>query len=69
MKRTVAVIALFVIFAAAILAQTPQWSPKAATDWYGKQAWLVGANYIPAYAANQLEMWQPDTFDIDRIDL
>ena len=52
-----------------IVAQTPQWSPKAATDWYAKQPWLVGANYIPAYAANQLEMWQPETFDIDRIDM
>ncbi len=37
-------------------------------DWYAKQAWLVGSNYIPADAINELEMWQADTFDAKRID-
>lgn len=69
MKRLLAVSALVLLSAAAQWAQTPQWAPKAATDWYARQAWLVGANYIPAYAANELEMWQPETFDIDRIDM
>ena len=32
------------------------------------QPWLVGANYTPANAINQLEMWQADTFDPARID-
>ena len=36
--------------------------------WYAKQPWLVGTNYIPATAINQLEMWQADTFDPQRID-
>ena len=30
--------------------------------------WLVGANYVPRYAINQLEHWQADTFDLDVID-
>ena len=30
------------------LAQTPQWSAEKANDWYAKQPWLVGSNYIPA---------------------
>jgi len=30
--------------------------------------WLVGSNYIPSNAINQLEMWQADTFDPQRID-
>jgi hypothetical protein len=47
---------------ASLLAQ-PRWTEKTANDWYAKQSWLVGANYIPATAINQLEMWQQDTFD------
>jgi hypothetical protein len=48
--------------AAALPAQT-RWTEKAANDWYAKQPWLVGANYVPAIAINQLEMWQQDSFD------
>ncbi|MGE4489653.1 MAG: hypothetical protein AB7E95_08930, partial [Kiritimatiellales bacterium] len=40
-----------------------RWSVQKATDWYERQPWLVGCNYLPAGAINQLEMWQPDTFD------
>lgn len=28
-----------------------------------EQPWLVGCDYIPANAINQLEMWQAETFD------
>ena len=38
-------------------------------EWYSAQPWLVGANYVPATAINELEMWQADTFDPARIDL
>jgi hypothetical protein len=41
----------------------PRWPEKAANDWYARQPWLVGSNYIPATAINQLEMWQADTFN------
>jgi GH35 family endo-1,4-beta-xylanase len=44
------------------------WSEKTARSWYARQPWLVGSNYIPATAVNQLEMWQADTFDPERID-
>lgn len=44
------------------------WSPQQANTWYARQAWLVGANYVPASAVNQLEMWQAATFDPTRID-
>ncbi len=50
-------------------AQTTRWTEKEAADWYAKQAWLVGSNYIPADAINELEMWQADTFDAKRIDM
>ena len=45
-----------------------QWSEKEAADWYAAQPWLVGCNYLPATACNQLEMWQADTFDPKTID-
>jgi hypothetical protein len=48
---------------------TLRWSEQGAKDWYANEAWLVGSNYIPATAINQLEMWQADTFDAKRIDL
>ncbi|AJR23642.1 1,4-beta-xylanase [Sphingobium sp. YBL2] len=46
----------------------PQWTPVEAKAWYAKQPWLVGSNYAPANAINQLEMWQAETWDPARID-
>ncbi len=40
-----------------------KWTAEQANEWYGKQAWLVGCNYIPATAINELEMWQAESFD------
>lgn len=45
------------------------WSEQKANTWYQHQPWLVGSNYIPATAINELEMWQADSFDPKRIDL
>lgn len=45
-----------------------RWSAEKAHQWYNSQPWLVGANYIPANAINQLEMWQAETFDTATID-
>ena len=45
-----------------------RWAEKKANAWYATQPWLVGANYLPATAINELEMWQADTFDPKRID-
>lgn len=39
------------------------WTSKQANNWYAKQGWLIGANFIPSNAINQLEMWQAETFD------
>jgi hypothetical protein len=50
-------------------AHTPRWSEQRAQEWYAKQPWLVGSDYIPANAINELEMWQAETFDPQRIDL
>jgi endo-1,4-beta-mannosidase len=44
------------------------WSAEKANTWYSQHKWLTGANYIPANAINQLEMWQAETFDPVTID-
>jgi hypothetical protein len=38
-----------------------------ANAWYSGQPWLVGCNFIPSTAINQLEMWQAETFDVATI--
>ncbi|MBV9267872.1 MAG: 1,4-beta-xylanase, partial [Acidobacteriaceae bacterium] len=45
-----------------------RWSVDAANRWYGGEPWLVGSNYLPSNASNELEMWQQATFDPKRID-
>ncbi len=45
-----------------------QWTVEEAQAWYAKQPWLLGCNFIPSNAINQLEMWQAETFDIETID-
>lgn len=42
---------------------TRRWSAEQAWRWYDAQPFLLGANFIPSTAVNQLEMWQADTFD------
>lgn len=46
-----------------------KWTETEANSWYARQGFLVGANYNPATAINELEMWQADSFDPERIDL
>jgi hypothetical protein len=45
-----------------------RWDEVRANQWYEQQAWLVGANFVPSDAINELEMWQPETFDPAEID-
>lgn len=66
---------LLLAFSLTALAPVPEqsdgparWSERQANDWYQEQPWLVGANYIPASAINELEMWQAETFDPGTID-
>jgi len=41
----------------------PRWTAERANAWYAKQPWLVGANFIPSDAINELEMFQAATFN------
>jgi hypothetical protein len=48
--------------------KTNQWSIEKAWNWYGKQPWPCGFNYIPANAISYTEMWMDYCFDPDEID-
>lgn len=45
-----------------------RWSEQQAWAWQKKMGWLVGCNFNPRNAINQLEFWQADTFSPDVID-
>ena len=67
------VFAWLVLVPIALVAQTGEdangrWSVQQANDWYAKQPWLVGANFIPSDAINELEMFQATTFNPALID-
>ncbi|MBN1507595.1 MAG: cellulase family glycosylhydrolase [Sedimentisphaerales bacterium] len=48
--------------------QAQRWSIERANEWYVQHGWLVGCNFAPSTAINQLEMWQATTFDPATID-
>ena len=45
-----------------------RWSRQKANEWYSKQPWPCGFNYIPANAISYTEMWMPYCFKPDFID-
>ncbi|MFT3674967.1 MAG: glycoside hydrolase family 2 TIM barrel-domain containing protein [Chitinophagaceae bacterium] len=56
----------FLLLLAVVLRAQPgsqQWTAEKANRWYAAQPWLVGANFLPSTAINQLEMWQEASFD------
>jgi hypothetical protein len=73
-KRSLFLMVVFACFVVAPLgAQVSEdaggrWSAQQANDWYAKQPWLVGANFIPSDAINELEMFQAETFNPALID-
>lgn len=78
MKKTLVQTSLFAILAALAFSckNTPTteveteraqvrevWTAEQANEWYQEWPWLVGADFLPSTAINQLEMWQAETFD------
>jgi hypothetical protein len=45
-----------------------RWAEEQAQHWAKERGWLVGCNFTPSTAINQLEMWQAETFDPATID-
>ncbi len=62
-------IAMLLCSFAALSQAQQKWTAQKANDWYKTQPFLVGSNFNPANAINELEMWQAETFDPPRIDL
>jgi len=69
MRKFLTSLLWFFFLASVSFAQSGRWTEQRAAEWYARQPWLVGSNYIPATAINQLEMWQAETFDPQCIDL
>jgi len=68
--RTRLVAALLTLLSLSAAAEShKRWTEEEASAWYARQPWLVGSDYLPYDAINQLEMWQAPTFDPQRIDL
>jgi hypothetical protein len=76
LKKFSSIISIFVLFTVHTFAQKnvkgnnnsealpgKQWSIDKANAWYANHKWIIGADYLPSNAINQLEMWQADTFD------
>jgi hypothetical protein len=56
------------VFCHFLYSQNSRWTESQASQWYQQQPWIVGGNFVPSDAVNELEMWQPDTFDPAEID-
>ena len=59
---------LLILLVATSTRAAERWSKEKAQAWSESTPWLVGSNYAPAYAINQLEMWQAESFDPAAID-
>lgn len=69
MKRLLSFVIVAALLAPSTAAEArDRWTERQANGWYATQPWLVGSNYTPASAINQLEMWQAATWDPKRID-
>ncbi len=66
-RRLIPVLALAFQLLTGAHAQSP-WPIEKADAWQTQHPGLVGCNFTPSSAINQLEMWQADTFDTKMID-
>ena len=69
MAQLISILIVLLLSFSSLFAQTrTRWTEAKANDWYQHQPMLVGSNYLPASAINELEMWQADSFDPTQID-
>ena len=63
MKFAATILCLALASTTAAAQHPARWSAGKANAWYAEQPWLVGANYVPSDAINQLEMFQAATWN------
>ena len=68
MKKIVCLTGLLFFISIFFVQAQERWTAVKANEWYAKQPWLVGANFTPSTAINQLEFWQAESFDTTTID-
>ncbi len=68
MKKSVMFVFVLLFMQVMQAAGAGRWSEEKAGAWYEEKGWLVGCNFNPSTAINQLEMWQAETFDPETID-
>ena len=72
MKKYFAILTLLLIvssgFSQKKTVKNNRWTIEKATNWYNTNQWIIGANFVPSTAINQLEMWQENSFDAATID-
>jgi len=70
MKNRLLMLGLVMVASASYAAEIPvqRWSEARAVAWKQKTGWLVGCDFLPSTAVNQLEMFQADSFDLPTVD-
>jgi hypothetical protein len=68
-RRIVSLLSLALLaFVSVCSAASPRWTSEQAAAWMKAEPYRAGVNYLPSTASNQLEMWQPATWDPVTID-
>jgi len=75
MKPLCLSIALTILLSACMPKEKPEsktipgrWSVEQAFEWHEQNGWMVGCNFTPSTAINQLEFWQAESYDPETID-
>ena len=68
MKRQPVLVFVTLLILLSALPVSGQWTVQQANDWYAAQSWLVGCNFLPSTAVNDIEMWQAESFVAATID-
>ncbi len=66
--KLIMLLAALTLSTTAIAGRYGRWGVEKANEWYARQGWIVGVNYVTATAINQIEMWQASTFDPQTIE-
>ena len=66
--KSLSAVLLILAMTSGLATAQSRWLEEKANAWSQQHRWLVGCNFSPSTAINQLEMWQADSFDAATID-